>query len=323
MLPVSTKPSYRSFHGRYNKENTNSSLIEWPNGSRAAFCLRVDVESENCLIKGVPILLDLFNEYDIKVTFFLPMGPDRLGANFKVRSLPRYLHLDPLMKFGLKNLLHGLVLPPPNMGKRYSSEMRAIANYGHEVGLHGYDHTRWAQSLRYVPDEEVQKLFIKGFEEYTKVFGKRPKAFASPEFVWTPATLEMLDQHQFLYGSDTKGSLPFWPKIRGRAFKTLQVPVTLPNLEELSHRGISDRKALMLLCKVLEKKIRMGGLATLLIHPSYEGIWKKDLLLSLLDFITKKRDELWIVPMEEVAKWWISKCTHSFSRSADANLLIK
>ena len=78
--------------------------IEWPKGARCAFCFRVDVETTNCLLHGVPPMLKAFDEYDFKATFFVPMGPDRLSRNFKPKDLPRYLQLEPMKKFGLKNM---------------------------------------------------------------------------------------------------------------------------------------------------------------------------------------------------------------------------
>lgn len=137
-----------TFGGRH------STLINWPGGFKAAFCIRVDVETVNCLLRGVPALLELFDKYSIKATFFVPMGPDRLGRNFKTKDLLKYLRLDPLKKFGLRNLLYGLLLPPPEMGKHHSPEIRSIEKRGHEVGLHGFGHANWARSIRLLTEED-------------------------------------------------------------------------------------------------------------------------------------------------------------------------
>ncbi len=279
--------------------------VEWPRGFKTAICIRVDVETVNCLLRGVPNLLELFDKYSFKATFFVPMGPDCLGRNFKTSDLTRYLRLVPLKKFGLKNLLYGLLLPPPEMGK-HRSELTSIAEHGHEVGLHGYNHAEWARSL-HLPQQDTEKMFLKGYNEFTEIFGKRPKAFSSPEFKTTEHILSMLDRYDFLYGSDSRRQTPFWPKNERRTFETLQVPVTMPNLEELSWRGMSDREALKHVYSELEKKIEFGGLAVFLIHPSYEGLWKRSLFSALLNFIDRRRDELWITTMEEVTRWWLSQ----------------
>lgn len=280
-------------------------VIEWPEGARSALCFRVDVESVNCLLHGVPAMLKAFDEYDFKATFFVPMGPDRLGRNFKPKDLPRYLNLEPVKKFGLKNLLHGLLLPTPDIGKDYGPELRRIGGRGHEVGLHGFCHADWARTIRRLPDEEVEDIFLKGYRDFIHVFGARPKGFASPEFKFTEKVLDMLDRLGFLYGSDVRSQFPFWPRLRGRRLRTLQVPVTLPNLEELSWMGLSDEEAFKHICSEVEKKMRSGGLAVLLTHPSYEGLWKHRLFSALLKFLSEKREELWVTTIEEAADWWI------------------
>lgn len=277
----------------------------WPGGFRAALCIRVDVETVNCLLKGVPNLMELFDNYGFKATFFVPMGSDLLGRSIKAEDLPRYLRLEPLKKFGVKNILYGLLLPPPDIGKQHSAELRTIAECGHEVGLHGFDHAKWVRKIRLLPCEDVEEMFIKGYKEFTNIFGREPRSFASPGFMYTESVLSLLDRHGFLYGSDTRGVLPFWPRIRGTSFKTLQVPVTMPNLEELSWRGLNDREALMRISSALKEKVASGGLATILIHPSYEGLLKRRLFSALLEIMERWRDEVWVTTMEEVASWWI------------------
>lgn len=125
--------------------------------------------------------------------------------------------------------------------------------------------------------------------------------------MWTEKTLSLLDQYNFLYGSDIRGSLPLQPKIKGKLFKTLQIPVTLPNLEELRNTGMNDRKALEVVCKKIEEKINSKSLGVLLIHPSYEALWKQELLHTIFDYIERNRNRLWIAKMEEVATWYNSQ----------------
>lgn len=279
--------------------------IEWPDGARSAFCFRVDVETVHCLRHGVPAMLKAFDEYEVKATFFVPMGPDRLGRSFKPQDVPRYLQLDPMKKFGVKNLLHGLLLPSPDMGQNYGPELRQIDGCGHEVGLHGFGHADWARSIQRLPDDEVEHIFHQGYRDFIHVFELQPKGFASPEFKVTEKVLELLDRYDFLYGSDVRGQFPFRPQIRGQSFRTLQVPVTLPNLEELRWKGLSDVEAYEHLCSKIEKNMKSGGLGVLLMHPSYEGLWKHRLFSALLKFLGRRREELWVTTLKEAADWWI------------------
>ena len=45
--------------------------------------------------------------------------------------------------------------------------------------------------------------------------------------------IDYYNDFNLLYGSDTRGTTPFYPVIQGDRFKTLQIPTTLPTLDEL------------------------------------------------------------------------------------------
>ncbi|MBS7625179.1 polysaccharide deacetylase family protein [Candidatus Bathyarchaeota archaeon] len=280
--------------------------MKWPNGSKAAFTLRADVETSNCLLKGVPALLKILEEYGLKATLFIPMGPDRTLIGFDRSRLKSYLRLSPIKKFGLKTILGWLTNPRVDMGELCAKMGLSNLN-GHEIALHGYNHAGWAKSIRRKTPREVRALFMRGYNEYRQVFGKKPLGFASPEFKWTPKTLSLLDELGFLYGSDFRAEAPFKPIIGGRAYKTIQIPVTLPNLEELSWTGLSDNKAVKAIIESIEAKINSGGLAVLLIHPSYEALWKRSQLEAILKYVAENRDKLWTATMSEIARWLTSK----------------
>ncbi|MEM2314566.1 MAG: polysaccharide deacetylase family protein [Candidatus Bathyarchaeia archaeon] len=281
--------------------------MRWPNGFKATFALRVDIETSNCLIKGIPTLLKILEEHNLKTTFFIPMGPDRTLIGFDRSRMKSYLRLSPLKKFGLKTVLRWLANPRIDMGELCAKMGLNNLNGHHEIALHGYDHAFWAKSIYRMTPIEIRELFMRGYSEYRRVFGREPLGFASPEFKWTPETLSLLDELGFLYGSDFRTEAPFKPAVGGRAYKTIQIPVTLPNLEELSWAGLSDEKAVKAIIKSIEAKINSGGLATLLIHPSYEAIWKRRQLEIILRYVSENRDSLWTATMSEIARWLTSK----------------
>ncbi|MEM2370858.1 MAG: DUF2334 domain-containing protein [Candidatus Bathyarchaeia archaeon] len=281
------------------------SEIQWPSGFKAAFTLRVDVETSNCLLKGMPPLLKILEEYSLEATFFIPMGPDRTLMGFDRSRLKSYLRLSPLRKFGIKTLLSWLANPRIDMGELCVKIGLNNLNE-HEIALHGYDHAGWAKSIYRKTPREARELFMKGYNEYRRVFGKKPLGFASPEFKWTMESLSLLDELDFLYGSDFRAEAPFKPVMGGKAYKTIQIPVTLPNLEELSWSGLNDDRAVKTVVKSIEAKIKSGGMAVLLIHPSYEALWKKRQLEAILRYVSENRDKLWTATMGEMAEWLTS-----------------
>lgn len=278
----------------------------WPSGFKAAFTLRADIETSSCLLKGIPTLLKILEEQNLKATLFIPMGPDRALTGFNKSRLKSYLKLSPLRKFGLRAILSWLFNHRADIGELCTKTGLNRLN-GHEIALHGYDHAGWAKSIHRKEPREVRAFFMKGYSEYMRVFGREPLGFASPEFKWTTETLNLLDKLNFRYGSDFRAEKPFKPTIGGVTYNTIQIPVTLPNLEELSWTGLSDEKAVKAIIKSIEDKIRSGGLATLLIHPSYEALWKRQQLEAILKYVTKQRDKLWITTLHEVAEWLTNK----------------
>jgi hypothetical protein len=50
-------------------------------------------------------------------------------------------------------------------------------------------------------------------------------------------SLRVYDEWHLLYGSDTRGPHPFFPRWKEETFTTLQIPTTLPTLDELLGRA--------------------------------------------------------------------------------------
>ena len=69
--------------------------------------------------------------------------------------------------------------------------------------------------------------------EFEKVFGAEAKCCGAPGWQISPAALEVEDAANLLYASDVRGEFPFIPKMGGRTFKTIQIPSTLPTLDEV------------------------------------------------------------------------------------------
>lgn len=206
--------------------------------------LRVDVDTLFGLSRGVPRLLSLLDELNLKATFFLPMGPDRMGRNVKRivkerglgRSLAPYLRL-----YSWQTLLAGTVVETADFSQAGVKMMWKIKRMGHDVGLHSFDHFRWQNSVNQFSRNELVTEFQRCMESYLSVFGEMPRCWAAPGWKTTELSLSVEDALGFDYASDTRGFVPFYPVFNGISLKTLQVPVTLPTLDELIHQGKSSQ----------------------------------------------------------------------------------
>ena len=268
------------------------------------FSLRVDIDTIHDLTKGVPTLLELFEKYAIRVTFFVTMGPDTSGKNFwrLLNKRTQSLRINPLKKYGVKNLLYGLLLPSPKIGEGHPTLLKNIIARGHEVGIHDYDHYLWANHLEEMTLEEIETLFSRSYDAYKRIFGTPPKGSAAPSFKWTPKSLKIQDNFKLSYASDMKGKKPFIPVINKVPLKTLQVPINMPLIEDLVIKRKSDTEILKILKKKLLNNLKKYNFSAMYIHPSYEGIHKVHIFHDFLQFI--KSQNIKISRLCEVASTW-------------------
>src|SRR3989344_8702 len=92
-------------------------------------------------------------------------------------------------------------------------------------------------------------------------------------------SLAAYDDAGLLYASDTRGTHAFFPRANGIVFKTLQIPTTLPTLDELLGRPEHPEERLG---EQYLSWLRPGQLNALTAHAEIEGMIKIDLFSALL-----------------------------------------
>ncbi len=279
------------------------------NHGNIVFGLRVDVDTIHGLEMGVPVLLDLLRDYSIKASFFVPMGPDRTGRNFfhALGRIKRHRGVNPFKKYGAKNALYGFLLPSPKFYESGLKELKKAFFEGHEVALHGYDHYKWANYLNKMSLDEVRLEVLRGVEAYVKTFRREPLGFASPAFCWSEKSLTVLEEADFKYSSDFKGKeflKPFYPKIQGKKYRLLQIPINQPLIEDLVVLGLSDEKISKVFFKNLTSllKLKNNSVFTMYIHACYEPLHKRKILEKIFEKIGKIEDNVHIKPFREIAE---------------------
>jgi peptidoglycan/xylan/chitin deacetylase (PgdA/CDA1 family) len=98
--------------------------------------------------------------------------------------------------------------------------------------MHGWDHRRWQDGLQRFPRDRVRREFHAMRNAYRAALGTEAHSFGAPAWLATADLLEAEDDAGLLYASDVRGERPFRPVLGGRTFKTPQLPVTLPTLDE-------------------------------------------------------------------------------------------
>ena len=138
-----------------------------------------------------------------------------------------------ILNYGIKTLMYGTLLPAPKIARLCADTMRAVAKDGFECGIHCWDHFKWQDYLFTMRDTEVAAEFSNALAEFEKVFGSVARCCGAPGWQISPAALALEDSAGLLYASDSRGESAFIPKMGGKTFKTIQIPSTLPTLDEI------------------------------------------------------------------------------------------
>ncbi|HIH95578.1 TPA: polysaccharide deacetylase family protein [Methanosarcina acetivorans] len=152
--------------------------------------ITVDVE-EDCppmltstrgMEEGMPALLELFKKEGIKATFFVT----------------------------------GM------MAEQYPDLICRVPEEGHELGCHGYTHTRFDRM-----GKEEAKIALKQAGNVLRQFEKRVVSFRAPNLQFPESYLELLEEEGFRYDSSLAAyKPPFFQKTRIEG-KIIRIPATI------------------------------------------------------------------------------------------------
>lgn len=247
--------------------------------------LKVDVDTLWGLKQGVPALMEVLGARGIRASFFLALGPDNSGrAIFRVFRqqgfLQKMLRTRAPAVYGLRTLLYGLLLPAPAIHREAGEILPRLAAAGHEVGLHGWDHVGWHDRLLKMTKEWVAREVQRGQAAYAALLGRPARAFAAPGWQANRISREVLAEAGLLYASDTRGRFPYFPRFGDHISPLLEIPTTLPTLDELlGFHGCTweDFNNLVL------TRLKNGSPQVLTIHAELEGGAFRDGFARLLD----------------------------------------
>lgn len=205
-----------------------------------SFIIKIDVDTERGTRIGVPNMVTLFKKLDIPATFLFSLGPDNTGRALKRVFRPGFLkkvsRTSVVEIYGIKTLLNGVLWPGPHIAKKHKALMQSVEAAGFDVGIHCYDHSKWQDGVTTMPAHKIMEQFLKAVHTFEEVFSAPPPGAGAPGWQANAKTLAIYDACHLQYGSDCRGKYPFIPKIKGHQFKTLQIPTTLPTLDELLGR---------------------------------------------------------------------------------------
>jgi hypothetical protein len=108
-------------------------------------------------------------------------------------------------------------------------------------------------------------------------------------------SLSAYDDAGLLYGSDARGTHPFFPRVNNATFKTIQVPTTLPTLDELLGRPEYPSERIIPHYLSL---LRPGSPNILTIHAELEGMKNIEYFRAFLQ--TLKEQHIDVIRLDDL-----------------------
>lgn len=248
--------------------------------------LKIDVDTLKGAKVGVPNLARLLNKLGCGATFFLSLGPDNTGRALRRAWRPSFilkcLKTKVASNYSFSTLLNGVLWPGPHIGGHCESLLRPLAYQENiELGIHSYDHQRWQNGVNNgMSAAAVQQEFARASAEFKRIFDKDAKFAAAPGWQANAKTLAAYAAANIKYASDARGHAPFYPIASGKPFNILQLPTTMPTLDELL--GFDGFSADFDLIKHLTKIAQQQEFSVFTLHAELEGMkyleWFSDLL---------------------------------------------
>lgn len=263
--------------------------------------LKIDVDTDRGTRLGIPNLVADCREFGAPACFLFSLGPDNTGKAIKRIFRPGFFskvsRTNIVQLYGVRTLLNGTVLPAPHIGRRNEGVMRAVQQAGFEIGIHCHDHIRWQDHLHEMSLEEVQAEFARARVEFRRIFGQEAHTAGAAGWQSSAFSRMVYDESGLLYGSDTRGTTPFFPRIGGHVFSTLEIPTTLPTLDELLGRPeYPDAQ----IAPHLFSLLKSDRLNVFTLHAEIEGMARRTIFREFLTVCRREKVEL--VRLEDIAR---------------------
>jgi len=219
--------------------------------------LKIDADTYRGTRVGVPNLIQQLRRHDAGATFLFSLGYDHTGWALKQIFRPGFFskvsRTSVVEHYGLKTLMYGTLLPAPDIGKTCAEYMRSAAAAGFECGIHTWDHRVWQDDVRSADAAWTQETMQLAYGRYHDIFGAAPRTHGAAGWQMNPHAFLQLDEFGIAYSSDGRVYLhedgriadpdagPYRLSVNGRPLACVQLPTTLPTLDEILGRTIGGK----------------------------------------------------------------------------------
>lgn len=248
--------------------------------------LKVDVDTYLGTLHGVPALLELFEHFDVKASFLFSVGPDNTGRAirrvFRKGFLQKVGRTSVVSHYGFRTLMNGVLKPGPHIGRKAGHVMRQVADRGHEVGIHCYDHVKWQDFVIGKELDWTQREMTRALDAFRNAVRREPQTIGAAGWQINRFVIALEEQMGFSYASDVRGREPFIPAMEGISSNCIQLPTTLPTLDEIiGSDGIDSSNCWETILAKSRENLPHGHVYTL--HAELEGMKLKPVMEKLLE----------------------------------------
>ena len=256
----------------------------WPNGARVAVLLSFDVDNETIALRyGEPTIGTLSQgEYGARV------GLGRVVDLVDRHNIPATFFIPAV----------SLKLNP------HQADLIKRAGH-HEFAVHGWIHER-NSDLGY---EEERALVERAVDYLTEAPGSRPVGYRAPSWNFSPNTLRIIRELDFLYDSSLMADdRPYELMAAGEATGMVELPVDwilddAPLLNPLGDRYAPPSAVLEVFIDEFDRAYEEGTMFLLTMHPHYIGHRSRITILERLIDHINERGDVWWATHESVAAY--------------------
>lgn len=188
--------------------------------------LKVDVTNCEGAEQGVPNLLDLLKQYDVKASFFFSTCLESTSSAV-IHALAKASGL-----FGKRSRSQETI-PSPALSKA----VLAVLEAGHDTGVNAYDAESWVKNAAFGNEDWTRLQLALAIDSMQQILGQPPLMFGAAGWQVNPHLLAQEEHLGFSFASDTRGKYPFYPVLQNIRSSCPQIPTTLPTLTEMLGRA--------------------------------------------------------------------------------------
>jgi len=281
-----SEPEWRNIVGRA-RAGRSLAPKSWPGGARCAVALSFDADHETIPLRDS-------DESPMRIS--QGQYGNRQGVK-RIRAL--------LDRHGVR----ASFFYPAVAGLLHPEEIRAVADEGHEIGIHSWIHEANTQ----LPPGVERELTLRAADTLEKLTGRRPVGIRTASWDFSVDTMDIIRELGLLYDSSLMADDdPYELEVQGKPTGIVELPpewirddAVYFNMVRFSAlRPYTPPSAVEEIFRAeFEGAMAEGGLFLLTMHPHVIGHRSRIAMLDRLVTLMKGTPGVWFGTHEEVARW--------------------